>query len=134
MTYNEVLECSRLLSGVRSLRVGGKALMETLSLRAVYNERLGSFFKRAEEINKTEGGEGVSKEELEKARLDAISATANEDCGMERRRYSRDAFVALVEAASTTSEIRIDGLEKPISVFDWFEGLYQALGPLEKTE
>lgn len=128
MNYNEAFERFRLLGGVRSLTVGGKALMETLVLRSAYAAHMNEFYAIVRGLNDMDAGEGVGEEEAARAREEALRTRAMEECG-EERRYSPEAFGAILEAAGKVTEIRLDAGADPVPAFDWLEDLYRLLGP-----
>ena len=92
MNYNEALTRNALLNELGAAKgLKSKAMTEKILLGLHYR-------KAAEEWMKVREAVEAEKDATEEVRTEAISKKAAEDCGMEERRMSREAFEQVVEA------------------------------------
>lgn len=120
MDYNEVYSRMALIISARPFAKGGKALTETLVLRAAYMPAVSEFENKKQAISS-------DKEAAPEAIETALHDAAAEECTAPDRRYSLAAFEQIADAAlADGGPVAIpDGSEMPVYV--WLEMLFDCL-------
>lgn len=127
MTYNEALLKNALINELGQIKgLKAKAMTEKILLSIHYRKAMEEWTKAREAIDSEADAD-------EKVKQDAVNAKVMEDCGLDERRMSAEAFEQVVEAALAVESVQsvlavsAEGEAPKIPAAGWLQAFAEVL-------